>query len=283
MRFVPLTELAQDASKSGYALPGFCVWSSEAMETVLCVAEQLRSPVVLMNGPGEFPLLKPPAMAATAYGLKKRYSIPAALHLDHANSMELVRECIAAGYTSVMLDLSTMPFEEHVKGMKEVVALAHSRGISVEGEIGTVGSGDAAITEGTGESVFTDAGQAQRYVTETGVDLLAISVGNVHGAYKGTPNLDFALLKRISDIVSTPLVLHGGSGIPETQVKKAIALGIAKINVGTELMTTIRESLSSQWSSSKNLWFPLALSLAMKNMGKVVEKWINYVGSAGKA
>jgi fructose/tagatose bisphosphate aldolase len=139
MGFVAMSELTGPAFRDGYAVPSFCAWNADVMEMVLRTADRLRAPVILMQGPGEFPVMCSASMAAVAVALKRRYEVPACLHLDHGDSIRMVRDCIEAGYTSVMLDYSLRPFNENVEALKEVVGIAHAKGITVEGEIGRVG------------------------------------------------------------------------------------------------------------------------------------------------
>jgi ketose-bisphosphate aldolase len=283
MAFVPMSELLQQALAGGYAVPAFCVWNAEAMEAVMAVAADLRSPVILMNGPCEFALLRPPLMAAVAQAVVRRYRVPVALHLDHGDSIELVHECLAAGYSSVMLDFSTKPLAENVEALRTVVGLARPRGVTVEGEIGAVGRADSVIGEGTKASLLTEPAEAEAYARQTGVDALAISFGNAHGIYTTLPQFDFQRLAAIRSRVAVPLVLHGGSGTPDADLAQAIRLGIAKVNIASDLVRAVRQSLLDQWGAKRNLWLPLAMGEAREAMAPVVGKWIERVGAAGRA
>lgn len=283
MKFVPSLELIKQAASDGYAVPSFCVWSAETMETVLRVAQDMQAPVMLMNGPGEFPLLDPAAMGAIAQGIATKYNVPAALHLDHGDSRDQVTACLKAGYTSVMLDFSTRSFEENASALKWVADVARPYGATVEGEIGSVGKIDEISGEGGEVAALTDPAEAVKYVEQTGVDLLAIAIGNAHGNYTVLPKLDFERLGKINRMIEIPLVLHGGSGTPDEDLKHAISLGIAKVNVASELIRTVRESVHTQWNAKENLWVPAAFVPAMEEMAKVVEKWIKRLGAAGKA
>src|SRR5438477_7346052 len=176
-RLVPMHELLQRAWKHGYAVPSFCAWNAEVTETALQVASELHAPVILMSGPGEFPLNSPDTLARIAKSLIEKYPVPAALHLDHGDSPELVDTCIKAGYTSVMLDYSTRPFAENVAALKSVVARARPKGVTVEGEIGCVGKVDDLTVEGSEISTLTDPLDAARYAEQSGVDALAVSIG----------------------------------------------------------------------------------------------------------
>ncbi|MGQ9616400.1 MAG: class II fructose-bisphosphate aldolase [Spirochaetota bacterium] len=283
MNFLPSIELIRDAELRGYAVPSFCAWNAEAMKTILDVAEELRAPVIVMNGWAEFPIIRPKIISSYAWALIKHYTIPASLHLDHGQSIEEVVECIEANYTSVMLDFSTRPFKENASALRAVVEIAHPRGVTVEGELGAVGRAEEETAEGTIQSSLTEPEEARKYVKETAVDILAVSIGNAHGIYRVLPRLDFDRLKKIHDASGIPLVLHGGSGTPQVDLKRAISLGIAKVNVASELVHTVRNSLMEQWQAGKNLWISLACEPAYRLMADVVRKWFYMTGSAGKA
>jgi ketose-bisphosphate aldolase len=222
-------------------------------------------------------------MAAVARAVEAGHSASAALHLDHGDSLEMVRQCIEAGYTSVMLDFSQRPLEENVAALAQVVSLARPRDITVEGEIGHVGRADEVTAEGSAASAYTDPRQAVDYLARTGVDLLAVSVGNKHGFYQGDPHLEFALLAELHAALTVPLVMHGGTGIPEKDIQRSIELGIAKVNVASELVHGLRKNLTSQWGEQRNLWTPLAFGEAKQALEPVIERWIRVTGAAGKA
>lgn len=283
MDFVPSAGLIRDAFRKGYAVPSFCVWNAETMIAVLEVAADCRAPVLLMCGPGEFPVLPPTMMAGVARVAMARRPARAALHLDHGDSVDQVKECLAAGFTSVMLDFSRQPVAVNIEALREVAALAKPEGASVEGELGAVGRADNVSVEGSRTSELTDPEEARRYVEATGVDMLAVSIGNAHGIYTQRPCLDFARLEAIRDAVALPLVLHGGSGTPEEDLKRAIALGIAKVNIASELTRAVRESLHGQWDAADRSWMPVQIARAMGDYAAIVEKWIRMCGAAGRA
>jgi ketose-bisphosphate aldolase len=283
MKLLPMAELLERAAARGYAVPSFCVWNLEMAQTALRTAEELRAPVILMSGPGEFPLVRPAELSMAVHGLAEHFSVPSALHLDHGGSLADVEECLAAGFTSVMLDYSDRPFAENVAALRQVVEMAHPRGVTVEGEIGHVGSVDPVAVEGAIVSTLTDPEEAAAYVAETGVDALAVSIGNAHGHYPQLPRLDLERLARIRERTTVPLVLHGGSGTPEGELRQAISRGIAKVNVASDLITGVRESLLDQWNAGRNLWTPTAMAQAMEAVAEVVAGWIRRTGAAGQA
>jgi len=274
--------LLSRAFRRGYAVPSFCIWNAETADTVLRVAAKCRAPVILMTGPGEL-LLSYGALADTARALASRYDVPAALHLDHGNTMEAVQACLAAGFTSVMLDYSNKSFAENVAALQQVVALARPRGVTVEGEIGAVGRVDEVTGEGKGHTALSDPDEARAYVGATGVDCLAVSFGNLHGNYKLPPKFDFDLLAKLRDAAGVPLVLHGGSGTPPDQLARAISLGIAKVNVASELNKVLRDTLVKRWTAGEKLWVPSALHEGMAAFAAAVEKWLHLTAAAGKA
>ncbi|MHB1295021.1 MAG: class II fructose-bisphosphate aldolase [Anaerolineae bacterium] len=283
MPILPMRDLLIPALTDGYAVPSFCVWNAETLRTVLEVAADLRAPVIVMAGPMEYFALKPHELADITRWLMGRFDVPIALHLDHGDTIDLVEDCLDAGYSSVMLDYSSRPFDENVTALRRVVELARPHGVTVEGEIGHVGRADTIFGEGVGDPSLTDPAEAAAFAAETGVDALAVSFGNAHGSYTRLPRLDFERLAAIRAATDLPLVLHGGSGTPEADLKRAIQLGIAKVNVATDLVTAYRETLRSQWDAGRNLWAPVAMGDALRAMAEPVAAWIQRTGAAGKA
>jgi fructose-bisphosphate aldolase, class II len=284
MKFAPMHELLERALAGGYAVPSFESWNAEAIQTVLRVARKMEAPVILMNGSAGFPLLEGPGgFSRIAHALVEDHGLPVALHLDHGGSLELVRDCLKARFSSVMLDFSRKSYQENAAAMRQVVAWSHPLDVTVEGEIGAVGRADLVTTEGGGDSTLTDPQEAGRFASETGVDCLAISIGNAHGQYTKLPQFDFDRLGRIRQATKIPLVLHGGSGTPEADLKHAISLGIAKVNVATDLVRAWWDTLEAQKQAGRDLWLPIAVEEAMQNVAKQVERWIRMTGAAGQA
>jgi tagatose 1,6-diphosphate aldolase GatY/KbaY len=283
MNFIPMDDLLRPAWREKYAVPAFCAWNAEVAEVILQVAADLEAPVILMSGPGEFPLNPPDTLARICRAVAQKYPGPAALHLDHGDSPELVRQCIEAGYTSVMLDYSTRPFAENVAALKAVVALAHPRGVTVEGEIGSVGRVDAVSVEGGKTSTLTEPAEAARYAEMTGVDALAVSIGNAHGIYTRLPVFDFERLEAIRRSVPVPLVLHGGSGTQPEYLYRAVSLGMAKVNIASELCQAFRDGYAEEHASGRNVWLPTALGAIKPAIARVVERWLTLCGAKGKA
>ncbi|MEX2680696.1 MAG: ketose-bisphosphate aldolase [Candidatus Sigynarchaeota archaeon] len=283
--FKRASELIKKAEKNGYAIPAFCAWNAEIIDTVLKTAADVHSPVIVMSGPGEFSLLSPTSMGTIARALVSRYDVQAALHYDHGDSITVLKECLDAGFTSVMLDLSAKPYMENVKGMKEVARIIKRSAFSatIEGELGAVGNVDDNTKEGSALTELTDPRTAKDYVEQTGVDMLAVSIGNKHGIYTALPKFDFKRLEAIHEAVPVPLVLHGGSTTPEADIKRCIDLGIRKINVASELVACVRESLKKQWAEGRNPWLPRALAEATSGIPEILRRWMKMAGSEGMA
>jgi ketose-bisphosphate aldolase len=278
-----MAELLQDASRGGYAVPAFCIWSMDELAVTLRVATELRAPFIIMASRAEFMLMSPAMYADGARALMRHFTVPVALHLDHGESLAQVKACLDAGFTSVMLDYSARPFAENAAALRQVCAWAHPLGVTVEGELGHVGKADTVTAEGEGDSTLTLPEDAARYVEETGVDALAVSIGNAHGQYTRLPQFDFARLAAIRAAVRVPLVLHGGSGTPDADLKRAISLGMAKVNVATDLTVAMRQGLKAELALAQPRWLPISLNLAVEGVAPTLERWFHLTGAAGRA
>ena len=227
---IPMHELLQDAKNNRYGVAAPNVFNRETIEAAFQAGRELHAPVILDVHPvhGIY------ECAAIAHFFEKKYpEVVAALNLDHGGTFEQGVQAVHAGFSSIMVDRSTLPFEENVEQVRELVKIAHAVGVSVESELGHVGQGDAYAE--TRDSGLTHPDEAQSFVERTGTDCLAVAVGTSHGLYKGTPRLEFDLLRELSRELPLPLVLHGGSGTGDENLVQAIACGIQKINLNTDL------------------------------------------------
>lgn len=283
MKFVPTVQLVKKAFQESYAVPAFCAWNAEMIDIILQTAERMQSPVIILAAWVDFKLINTDLYYKLASKIAEQYTIPAALHLDHGRSLEEAQDCINARFSGVMVDYSARNYAENVQIMKKTVELAKPHQISVEGEIGHVGRVDESTPEGKDQASLTEPEEAARFVQETGIDMVAVSIGNIHGSFKGLPKLDFEQLQKIHKKVDIPLVLHGGSGTPEKDLKECIKRGIAKVNVASEVVKAVRESILQQWHSQTNMWVPLAFTDAIKTVPPILKKWIKYLGSENKA
>jgi len=299
-------ELLRKAQKEAYAVGAFNIQNLESLLAVVEAAVEEESPVIVAVTPSAIKYGGLNYLAGLVKTAAEVSPIPISLHLDHGEDVETVKKCLEAGFTSVMIDGSHLPFEENISLTKRVVDLAHQKGVSVEGELGRL-AGIEEKTVAEREAVLTDPIEAEEFVRRTGVDALAVSIGTSHGAYKfkGEPKLDFERLKQIRERVDVPLVLHGASsvpqwiiekatkygaelagakGIPEDHIRKAIALGITKINIDTDLRlaftATVREVLAN---SPKEFDPRKILGPAKEAMKEVVKAKMRLFGSSGKA
>jgi fructose-bisphosphate aldolase class II len=238
-----LKEVLADARKNGYAVPAFDCVEDVMVRTILETCQKMRSPVVLMclvgqdldgNGWRYIPGL---VRAVADY-----HDVPVALNLDHATDLETIKKGVDAGFTSVMIDGSALPFAENAEITKAAVEMACPKGISVEGELGFVGGQDLLATVDA-ESVLTEPDEVERFIALTDVDALAISIGTSHGVYRSLPNLNIEKLKEINQVSSIPLVLHGGSGTPNDQIQNAVKSGICKLNIYSDCRVAMAKGL----------------------------------------
>jgi ketose-bisphosphate aldolase len=276
-----MKEILGKAYAGGYGVGGFDGFDAISIMAVLEECKARQSPVILICASIEYAALGPRGVADVARALSDMMEMDVCLHLDHGESYDVVVDAIKGGFPSVMIDGSRLPFEENVAATRKVVEYAHARGIHVEAELGAVGRVSAATHEGAHGNSFTDPDQAAEFVERTGCDYLAVSIGNAHGLYTAAPSFDFDCLARIRKVVPVPLVLHGGSGTPEDQLKKAVSLGMAKVNVASEIGQAFTRAYES--AIANKTWWAVAKNEAKLAMREVIGKWISRLGSEGKA
>ncbi len=253
MALVSATEMINKAHEGHYAIAAFNINNLEWTKSILEAVEATKTPVILEVSEGAAKYMcgyKTVATMVKNIHDALHITVPVALHLDHG-SYEGAKACIEAGFTSVMFDGSHYPFEENLKKSKELIELAHSKGISIECEVGGIGGSEDGVTS-AGEKADPEE---CRIIAELGVDFLAAGIGNIHGIYPADwKGLDFDVLKRIQDATNgKPLVLHGGTGIPYDMVRKAITLGVSKVNVNTELQLVFADATRKYIESGKDL------------------------------
>lgn len=252
MRFVTMKDMLEKAKKESYAVGQYNLNTLLWAKPVLEASQEEQAPVILASSDkivdklGGFNVI-----VETIHQMMDELSIdiPVCLHLDHASTVERCKEAIQAGYSSVMIDGSTMPIEENIRLTKQVTNYAKKYGVSVEAEVGTVGGNEDGVK---GNVSYASTEDCVRIVEETGIDALAAALGSVHGPYKGEPTLGFKEMDEISKAIEVPLVLHGGSGIPINQIQKSIELGHAKINVNTECAQAWTNSIRNFLLDEKN-------------------------------
>lgn len=258
MPLVNSRELLRDAQTHGYAVGAFNVENMEMMQAVVAAAEAESAPLILQTTPSTLRYAGPAVFAAMARAIAGKARVPVAIHLDHGDSFELCRQAAWDGYTSVMIDGSKLPLEDNIILVRRVVQMAGdiSQQPAVEAELGRLGGKEDSLEVKPGEDIYTDPGEAARFVEETGIDSLAVAIGTAHGFYKGKPKLDFDRLAQLRDAVSVPLVLHGSSGVPDEDVQRAISLGVCKVNFATELRAAYTEATRQTLSGDPALYDP---------------------------
>ena len=232
MALIKACDIMKMADQGGYAAIGFDAFNLENIMYIIETAEELNTPVILMIYPAMKANMPYSTFAAVTKDLAEKASVPVGLMLDHGPDFEDAMAAVAAGFTSIMIDYSHLEYEDNVRLTREVVKTCHALGIDVEGELGHVGIA-ANEADYTDAKNFTEVDKALDYLERTQVDALAISIGTAHGNYVSAPNLDMERLKEINAVTDVPLVLHGGTGVPEEQIREAISLGINKLNMAT--------------------------------------------------
>jgi ketose-bisphosphate aldolase len=224
-----------EARRDGWAVPGFATYNLEMVQAVVDAAESTHRPVLLLAGSSHFRHAGRDALIAIALQAAHRSSAAIGVHLDHCSDLDEIGLCVKSGYSSVMVDGSHLPFERNMALTRAAVELAHPAGVWVEGELGAIPGDEDVSTGATSAGAMTDPDQAAEFVSRTGVDALAVAIGNVHGLTSSPVSLDLARLAAIRDAVPVPLVLHGASGLPGNQLSEAVHRGVAKVNINAEL------------------------------------------------
>ena len=230
-----LNDVLVPASHGKYAVGLFNTVNLELARGVLSAAEELKSPVIIGTADILLPFGPMEELSWLLLPMAKRAQVPVVVHLDHGLSYESCVQALELGFSSVMYDCSTDPYDENVRKVREMAELAHSRGATIEAELGHVGDNFGPGASENPEAFYTSPEQAKDFVEKTGVDALAVAVGTAHGAYRFPPKLDFPRISEIAAATGIPLVLHGGSGLTESDFREAVRRGIAKINIFTDI------------------------------------------------
>ena len=277
---VSTKDMLLKAQKEHYAVGNFCIWNVEMLSGVMEAAEELKSPLILSFGSGFLANTNIDHFIKMMRSYAESTSLPCSIHWDHGRNMAIVSHAIDIGYNSIMIDGSAKPFEENIRMTKEVVDKFHPMGIPVEGELGHIANMGMSYEEALKGYNYTDPEEARIFAEKTGVDLLAIGVGNQHGAYTAKPQIRFDIIEAVRNKVSIPLVLHGASGIPDDDISHAIDLGITKINIHTELCEAAMSAIDAKRPDELYLELNQDVRAAVK---KRTEEKIMLFRSNGKA
>lgn len=274
-------ELVQAARAGGYAVGAFNIYNLEGVLATVRAAETERSPVTLQIHPSALRQGGQPLMGM-CLAAAKAAAVPMSVHLDHSTVPDDMHLAIAAGVTSIMVDGSHLPYAQNLAFMRDMTAFIHVHGGVVEAELGRLSGTEDGLTIPEYAARLTNPGQAADFVSQTGVDMLAVCIGNVHGPYRDVPRLDFDRLAAIQAAVSVPLVLHGASGLPEQMISQAIKLGICKVNVNTEVRQANIEALRAQLVSAETPDLLELMQRAITAMQAVIVSKLRVFGSSGR-
>lgn len=234
--YTTLKEVLKEADALNMAVGAFNTHNLEMLPAIIKAAVHQKTPVIIQTSCGTANYVGHKNLVAVCRSMAEEYGVNVVLHLDHAKDYDEIRKAIDAGYSSVMFDGSSLPLKENILGTKRVVDYARIHHVSVEAELGTVGGTEDGIAVSQEDVRYTDPKDAVEFVKQTGIDALAVAIGTNHGQYKSKTNINFERLKELQEVVDIPLVIHGGTGVKEEDVKRVIDLGIRKFNVGTELL-----------------------------------------------
>ena len=291
MSIVNAKEIMVEAAKGKYAIGAFNITDLIQLEGVVDAAVEKKSPLIIQTSVKPSKFLGKEVLVAIFRTIAESAPIPICLHLDHCTDVDYCKACADAGYTNIMIDASKQSYEENIRQTKEVVDYCHSVGnISVEGELGTVSGVEDQIKVAEDEAQLANPTQAVEFVEQTGLDIFAPAIGTAHGVYKTkNPKVDFERLATINkmlngDGVKTPVVVHGGTGLPEDYIKKLLEAGGAKFNVSTELKRTLIDAKYEYIAAHREEYDPGKVDVAARDAIRVaVMHWIDMLGSAGKA
>ncbi len=291
MSIVNAKEIMVEAAKNKYAIGAFNITDLLQFEAVIDAAVETKSPVIVQTSVKPSKFLGTNMMVAIFRTLAESAPVPVCLHLDHCTEIDYCKKCADAGYTNIMIDASKQPYDENIRQTKEVVDYCHSVGnISVEGELGTVGGVEDQIKVAEDEAQLANPQQSVEFVERTGVDIFAPAIGTAHGVYKTkNPKVDFERMAIIHKMlngngIKTPLVVHGGTGLPDDYIVKLLEAGGAKFNVSTELKHTLIDAKWEYINAHRDEYDPGKLDVFVRDATrKAVMHWMEKLGSAGKA
>lgn len=279
-----LLQLYARAQEEHFAIPSFNYSDMWDMAAIVEAAEEEHAPVLLMADPPVYETIGPEMCAKQVEVLAKNASVPVIHHLDHSAHRSACRQAMDLGFKSVMMDASDKVIDENIAYVKDVSTYAREKGCFVEAEIGRIRGESAYETSYTGDDYLFNLDEAIRLVEEGKPDSLAIGIGNAHGFYVGKPELNFKKLAEAREAISIPLVLHGGTGIPEEDIQKAIRGGICKVNVGTAIYTTYMNAVRKQlMDGGENQWTLDVMRYGMDQVKVVVKQWIRTCMASSKA
>lgn len=279
---VNMNDILIPARGHGYGVGFFNAVNVEMARAIIETAEELKSPVMVGTAEVLLPSMELERVSEYLIPMAKKARVPVCVHYDHGLTFEKCMEALRLGFTSIMYDCSTLEYDENVNKVGEMVKICHAMGVTVEGELGHVGDNDGAGKLERPEDYYTDPEQAVDFVRRTGIDSLAVAVGNAHGDYKFPPKLDFKRIKVIADRTGLPLVLHGGSGLSDDDFRKAVRQGVCKINIFTDIDKAGKKGIEKGIAAGADSVFNL-IPYEIDSMREVVREKMKLFGSENKA
>jgi fructose-bisphosphate aldolase class II len=286
MPYVSGKTLIEQAWQNGYAIGAFTAHNLETIKAVLLAAQEEQAPIMIQIGQKAINEMgmKPLRDAVDSLIAHHQITVPICIHLDHSRKFEQCMEAATRNFQSLMFDGSALPIEDNIRITSAVVDVANALGLGAEGEIGKIGGTEDDITVDEKDAMITTVAEALDFSEATGVHYLAVSIGTAHGVYKTTPELKFDRLSEIREAVKKPIVLHGGSGVPDDQIVEAIKRGVAKINVDTELRQSFLEGVQRHWSEQPEDWILAdVMNDGIAAMKATVQEKIRLFGASNKA
>ena len=284
MSFIPVQQLLAACVRQPWAVGAYDTFNLEMTQGIVDAAVAERSPLIIMMLPGFMPAADWPGVIALIAAEAARADVPVALQMDHCTTLEQVAWGIRLGVSGVMLDASSLPFEQNVALTRRAVEMCHVVGVSVEAELGHVGYSAERISDADSHARLTRVDEAVRFVAETQVDALAVAVGTIHGLYRGRPEIDFDRIRALREALDIPLVLHGGSDTPDEDIQRAIATGVDKINIWTDVrvayLRAVRDFLAT--TTLEGYAFEQLMAAARQSVCAAARQKMRVFGSAGK-
>ena len=284
MALVPVTELLLRADREGYAVGAFNANNMEIIQAIVDAAEKENAPVIMQASQGAIKYAGLEFITGMVKIAAEATRVPVALHLDHGTDFDQVIKCIRSGFSSVMYDGSKLSLEDNIAITNKVLEITRPIGVSVEAELGKIGGTEDDVHVSDREAMYTDPEEARYFVEKTGIESLAIAIGTAHGQYKGEPQLDFARLSKIKSLVKIPIVLHGSSGVPDESVRKAIELGVCKVNIDTNIREAFVWEMRRRMEDNPDEIDPRKLLGPARDAATaIIREKIRLFGSTGKA
>jgi len=284
MALVTVDELLFKAEKEGYAVGAFNANNMEIVQAILEAAKRENAPVIMQASQGAITYAGLDFITGMVRLAATASTVPVALHLDHGTDFDQVVKCIRSGFTSVMYDGSKLPLEENIAITRKVLDMTRPIGVSVEAELGKIGGTEDDVYVSEKDAMYTDPEEARHFVEQTGIQSLAIAIGTAHGQYKGEPQLDFDRLAKIKALVKIPIVLHGSSGVPDESVRRAIELGVRKVNIDTNIREAFVGEMRRVMIEKPDEIDPRKiLGPAREAATAIIAEKIRLFGSSGKA